>query len=190
MSTLLLIALAAGVLALVCLLLMSVLVRELRRHQHLLATPRLVLDIEADDHGTPAVTVTNAGNGPALDATLTVAFEERDPEPGHPATPPGLPHRFHAARLLPPGAQVRFAPPGDPGGYLAADVLSVWVRGIHLTGTATDLRGRPVTIHDTLTDPFRRVQAVLDQTAAGPASPPTVASRRPATVPAATTRRG
>ena len=135
-------------------------VRALRHLRALTARPWLVLDIDTDDNGIPAVTVTNVGNGPALDAELTVTFDEHDPDPQTTHEPPGLPQRFHGARVVAPGGQVRFRPPGHPAtGHLAPEALAAWVRAIELAGTATDLDGRPVTIHDRLDDPFRRVEA-------------------------------
>jgi hypothetical protein len=149
-----------AIVAVACMLLGSVL-RELRGMREAGVRPWLVLDIGTDDTGNPAVTVTNFGHGPALDAELTVAFDEHDPDPHTSQDSPGLPQRFHAARILPPGGQVRFPPPGDPvSGHLAPEALAAWVRAIELAGTATDLHGRRVTIHDRLDDPFPRVEAI------------------------------
>jgi hypothetical protein len=158
MATVLLAA-AIALTAVACLLLWLT-VRALRHLRELTARPWLVLDIDTDGDGVPAVTVTNVGNGPALDAELTVAFDEHEPDPHTTQDPPGLPQRFHAARVVAPGGQVRFPPPGNPAtGHLAPEALAPWVRAIELTGTATDLDGRPVAIHDRLDDPFRRVEA-------------------------------
>ncbi len=158
--------------AVACLLLWLT-VRTLHHLAERSVRPWLVLDIDTDGAGVPTVTVTNVGRGPALDAELTVAFDEHDPEPPDPQRPPRLPQRFHAARVVAPGGQVRFLPPGDAStGHLAPSALAAWVRAIELTGTATDLEARPVAIHDRLDDPFRRVQAARAASGAadGPSS--------------------
>jgi hypothetical protein len=152
-----LLAAAVAATAAACLLLGATL-RELRRLHERDTRPALVVDIESDGAGIPAVTVTNVGHGPALDAELTITFDEHDPVPRTTQRPPQLPQRFHATRVLAPGAQVRFPPPGAPDtGHLAPQALAAWVRTIELSGNATDLDGRPVMIHDRLDDPFRRV---------------------------------
>jgi hypothetical protein len=140
-------------------------VGELRRLQTLTVAPRLVLDIAADAATTAVVTVTNVGAGPALDADLSLELRHRDGEPGVDHPPTALPHRFHTARMLRPGDQIRFPPPGDhTSGYLTPSDLAAQVRSIHLTGTATDLRGQALEIADHLTDPFQRLHRVLEAT--------------------------
>lgn len=152
-------------LAVVTLLAARIIVAELRRLQTLTIAPRLVLDIEADADTAAVVTITNVGSGPAFDADLSVELRERDGEQGTGRPPTALPHRFHTARVLRPGDQVRFLPPGDPAtGYLAPADLAAQVRSIHLTGTATDLCGDPLEVVDHLTDPFHRLQNVLEPT--------------------------
>lgn len=160
LSTVLLTAALLGA-AVSCLVAAARIVRELRHLQTLTTSPRLVLDIEADDDTDAVVTITNVGTGPAFDTALTIELRDHDingdDQPPHP-----LPHRFHTARVLPPGAQVRFPPPGAPTtGYLDPTVLAAHVRAIHLSGTATDLRGDQIDIHDVLTDPFRRLHTIL-----------------------------
>jgi hypothetical protein len=178
MATILLTATIA-LAAVVCLLLWLT-VRTLRHLAERSIRPWLVLDIDTDAAGIPAVTVTNVGSGPALDAELTVAFDEHDPDPHTTQGPPGLPQRFHAARVVAPGGQVRFPPPGNPStGHLAPAALAAWVRAIELTGTATDLDGRPVAIHDRLDDLFRRVEAIRT-TSAVDGDPPAVGWPLPA----------
>jgi hypothetical protein len=160
--------LAIVVLVAVALLATRLVVGELRRSQALAVAPRLVLDIAADDDTIAVVTITNVGAGPAFDAALSVELRRRPRELGDDASP--LPHRFHTARVLRPGDQVRFPPPGDPStGYLTPVDLSAEVRSIHLTGTATDLRGEPFEVVDHLTDPFLRLHRVLGSAAHRPA---------------------
>jgi hypothetical protein len=158
-------ALAVVGLAVAVLMATRVVVRELRRLRSLAIAPRLVLDIEADADTAAVVTITNVGAGPAFDADLSVELRERDDEEDRGRPPIALPHRFHTARVLRPGDQVRFLPPGDPtNGYLAPSDLVAQVRSIHLTGTATDLCGDPLEVVDHLTDPFHRLHNVLEPT--------------------------
>jgi hypothetical protein len=140
-------------------------VRELRRLQTVAISPRLILDIEADTDATAVVTITNVGAGPAFDADLSLELRPRSGEDATGGPPTALPHRFHTARVLRPGEQVRFPPPGDAAtGYLAPGDLAAQVRSIHLTGTATDLGGDQVEVVDHLTDPFHRLHDVLGPT--------------------------
>jgi hypothetical protein len=142
-----------------------VIVGELRRLQRVAISPRLILDIEADADTAAVVTITNVGAGPAFDADLSVELRHRSGQEEADRPPPSLPHRFHTARVLRPGDQVRFPPPGDPAtGYLAPSDLAAQVHSIHLTGTATDLSGDPLDVVDHLTDPFHRLHSVLDLT--------------------------
>jgi hypothetical protein len=158
-------SLAVVVLAAVALVATRAVVGELRRLRSVAIAPRLVLDIEADTETAAVVTITNVGAGPAFDADLSLELRHRSGDEAAGGPPTALPHRFHTARVLRPGDQVRFPPPGDPAtGYLAPSDLAAQVGSIHLTGTVTDLGGDPREVVDHLTDPFHRLHRVLEPT--------------------------